>query len=275
MYDLDILKSGLQKYVRRNIPDKALFCLRDLIRYLEANNKKDSKWQLLLNRIAIISAEDISIGDADVVAHVLKTISRIKNSNKSFPDIKSAWDLLSPLIVSMCAAEKTREFAHIYFAVIVNEKEMPNMSLASCLENKHIDALVWLKLVGECCPSDRESCLDLLETYHSPSGKLRDLYQASRDLIAGIGENIWFYGFLFLSYLRDVNIASDKLFSTNLVEMDESDWEVDDFVVDKHTKLGKLRGKTLKDFVHEGSLVSPVSDHTTPQYKKVHDEMYG
>ncbi|CAH6419773.1 Hypothetical protein HVR_LOCUS851 [uncultured virus] len=263
MYDLDILKSGLQKYIRRNIPDKALFCLRDLLFYAE-KARRMTIWKSILYRLVIISVEDISIGDVITVVHVLKTISTIKTD--VFPGFQTAWNRLAPLVVMMCTAEKTREFAHIYYGLYIKDIT-PEISFEECLMNKDIRLIQWLRL-----SPDKISCLDALEKYCNNSN-LRELYRISRSLIANIKENIWIFGLLFLMYLHNIDSYEEK--SSIKVDLDLSEWIVDDFVVDKHTKLGRSNGKTLKDFVHEGSVLSPISKYTTQEYKELHDQLYG
>ena len=292
MYDIDILKSGLQKYVRRNMPTKALFCLRDLLIHAE-KARRITTWKSILSRIVIIANEDISIGDVSTVAHVMKVVSTIKSN--IFPGVKIAWKELSPLIVMMCEAEKTREFAHIYYALYAKGTE-PDIDFKTCLINKDIRSIQWFRFLSEkntcsehstcieqhrpCCAQD---CLDILERYQVNNDELAELYLVSKCLIGSIKENIWIFGLLFLMYLNNINTYKEK----TLVVDDEpwtdmSEWIVDDFVIDKHTKLGlcpgaaelllgRLNGKTLKDFVHEGA----ISKFTTREYKELHDKLYG
>ena len=61
-----------------------------------------------------------------------------------------------------------------------------------------------------------------------------------------------------------VDIASlSKLWSTNeeLTKMMHGDYTlvVDDYAIDKHTRLGRLQNKSIKDFVDEGAVVVPQS----------------
>lgn len=87
-----------------------------------------------------------------------------------------------------------------------------------------------------------------------------------------INENEWFCGLILLTYCYKLEFEFDsKLYNFDGTEL----IDIDDFVIDKHTREGRAMGRDLKYFVHVGAVVYPESKRTTYEYKKIHDEMHG
>lgn len=68
--------------------------------------------------------------------------------------------------------------------------------------------------------------------------------------VAGASNDEWFHMF-------DRNLDGEKI-------------EIDDFCIDRHTKMGKRNGKDLKDFANEGSYVENESNATNSTYKEIY-----
>ncbi len=115
LYNYDILKSGIQKYIRRSIKDKALLCLAKLLRIYQTHRQ----WNNLVKRLGVIACEDISIANISGIYYVMRNILQICNStthyyNMTFDD---KYKLLAPLIIILCESEKCRITDHIYHGV--------------------------------------------------------------------------------------------------------------------------------------------------------------
>ena len=60
-YPADVVKSGLQKYIRRSVLEKALYCAAELDLFKEAENTKEAEGirTNFLHRLMIIFMEDV------------------------------------------------------------------------------------------------------------------------------------------------------------------------------------------------------------------------
>lgn len=60
-YPTDVMKSGLQKYIRRSVMEKALYCAAELDLFKEAENTKEAEGirTNFLHRLIIIFMEDV------------------------------------------------------------------------------------------------------------------------------------------------------------------------------------------------------------------------
>ncbi len=77
---VDVLKSGIQKYIRRSMIKKALLCASKMILYSMA---KPRLWINLLDRLMIICGEDIGISNLSMVYNILGELFEIKKINKN------------------------------------------------------------------------------------------------------------------------------------------------------------------------------------------------
>jgi len=77
-YKIDILKSGLQKYIRRDIPDKAVICFVEAYRIGDFPGADGIKTNIF-NRLAVIAAEDICIANPALALNVIyMVLTRVK-----------------------------------------------------------------------------------------------------------------------------------------------------------------------------------------------------
>jgi hypothetical protein len=60
-YPADVVKSGLQKYIRRSVLEKALYCAAEMDLFKEAENAKEAEGirTNFLHRLMIIFMEDV------------------------------------------------------------------------------------------------------------------------------------------------------------------------------------------------------------------------
>ncbi len=95
--DSGVLKSYLQKAIRRSMPKEAIFCAVKLL--------QKGEWWPLLNRIRTIALEDI--GDPAVISAVFKIVDWVEREmgRKRNPDL--VW--LGRVIILLCRAKKNRE----------------------------------------------------------------------------------------------------------------------------------------------------------------------
>ena len=101
-YKMDVVKSGLQKYIRRAKVDKATYCAFELFRLGEVGG--DAAVTNLYNRIRIIAAEDIGVGDFSLAIAVIDMVNR---GNKDA-------NILLSIVKMLSIAQKTRLGSHMY-----------------------------------------------------------------------------------------------------------------------------------------------------------------
>ena len=102
--DFDVVKSALQKYIRRNVPEKAVLAAIELYRLNEVD--ASSVVTNLYGRLAIIAAEDVGPGNLPLVLAVLKYVRTNDH------DI----DRLVNIVRLLAASPKTRIMSHAWFA---------------------------------------------------------------------------------------------------------------------------------------------------------------
>lgn len=102
---LDILKSGLQKYIRRNILNKALYCANDILLFKNANGG-ESIVTNLYHRSMIIYLEDIGITSL----HLWEIIDKYIES-----------DTLN-IVKYMCLSKKTRLASYTRIITCINDE---------------------------------------------------------------------------------------------------------------------------------------------------------
>lgn len=106
-YTIDIIKSALQKYVRRGIVDKAVIACIEMYRLGELGG--DPVITNLINRIKIIAVEDIGIASYPAVMEVLNVL-----------EVSREIDEIVACVHLLCESKKTRTHCYIWSAHIYN-----------------------------------------------------------------------------------------------------------------------------------------------------------
>jgi hypothetical protein len=103
-FKFDLLKSGLQKYIRRGEFEKACFCLNEILLFKLSDDKKRVKGILtnLKNRLIIILNEDLSINNCDLYIKVDKLLEEWEKSDRENDD------LLFQILYYLCDSKKMR-----------------------------------------------------------------------------------------------------------------------------------------------------------------------
>lgn len=105
--DLDVAKSALQKYIRRNMVQKALLTAIELYRFSEVGG--DAVVTNMYNRLAIIANEDIGPANLPLTLEVTRTVeSRDRDVAR-----------LATMVQLMAASPKTRIMSHAWSAYAV------------------------------------------------------------------------------------------------------------------------------------------------------------
>ena len=306
--DFDVAKSALQKYIRRNMPEKAILAAIELYRLGEIGG--DPAVSNAYNRLAIIANEDIGPANLPLVLEV----TRIVESGD-----RDIYRLVA-MVQLMAQSPKTRMMSHAWRAYANSEGRAVAMKLGLPLDTgfnpsdlKYIDEN---KNADLFMPGDPENIRPYVLVF------LKRLYE--KDF------NTFTWAYFFLETAKDITLAKRKKFvqgnprSTTgkadillwkalakilppqthdilveayynhtesrpflqdailialyglpytkfdiepaaaiwrqqpvLQEMLEGKYplEIDDFVVDKHTRKGRAAGMGTQEFVDEGAAV--------------------
>jgi hypothetical protein len=119
-HPIDVMISGIQKYIRRGNVTKALQCAIELYRMDEISDGKKSGRAAqtnLYNRLAIICAEDIGPANLPLVLMYLNMRRNIDPVTKK-ESFDRSYITLAALIHAMCESPKTRIMSHYARAYI-------------------------------------------------------------------------------------------------------------------------------------------------------------
>lgn len=270
-YDFDIAKSALQKWIRRGNELKAqvIAADMDLFRYFEGGK---SAWTNFYNRIRIIVLEDIGLAFPNLLSVI----------DKLLDEWKSGKMCLSRIISLITKCPHSRLFSHLRAAITdkpligtirfvyelgMNKELKTDVDgLIWCIENKNINVWPFIEsilsketLKGKIDRNSRPGFLifDILEKMGLNNENLQVCKKWYKTL--KVQES-----FLTVMYPVYEIILKDRLKSFPIV-LDEpttsyyykgKTLEFEDYVIDKHTSLGRRCGMTSTDFAIEGSLVS-------------------
>lgn len=104
----DQVKSALQKYIRLNMPVKAIQAATELYRMIEIDGGLPLQSNMY-NRIAVISAEDVGIGHFPLVISSINYILELKKDRTKRNPVE-----LMALVQALAGAEKSRIADHFY-----------------------------------------------------------------------------------------------------------------------------------------------------------------
>jgi len=322
--DFDIAKSALQKYIRRNMPQKAILAAIELYRLGEVGG--DLGVNNMYNRLAIIANEDIGPANLPLVLEVTKIV---ESGDRHVAR-------LATMVQLMAESSKTRMISHAWRAyanpegraiamkiglpvdtaftesdiIYINENKNSDLFLTSDPENIRPYILIFLKRLYEKDFNAYSWVYFFLETAkdttltkrrkfihgnpRSTTGKADILiWKALSKILPPETHDILveaYYNhtenrpFLQNAILIALYELPYKKFNIEpaveiwrqqpvLQQMLNGDFtfEVDPYVIDKHTRKGRTMGKTIKEFVEEGSVVIPQSKE---YYSKTLETIY-
>lgn len=127
--DLDVAKSALQKYIRRNIPQKAILAAIELYRLGEVGG--DPAITNMYNRLAIIANEDIGPANLPLVLEVTRTVEASKSKDND-RDVAR----LAAMVQLMAESPKTRMMSHAWRAYATPEGRAVSAQLGLPLDSE-------------------------------------------------------------------------------------------------------------------------------------------
>lgn len=273
-YDFDLVKSALQKYIRRGDPLKAYAMYKE-IEVFKGMKDGQKLYTNFINRIKITAFEDVGLF-ADI--EYIDTLLEANNITK--------------LISYLSLMPHTRFYSHIsnlYYEKELQYIKSPNFSyklegnqtlkiyvdnMIFCIENKKVDVIYWIKKILSVEkldePIKRNSrpgflIFDILKKIIKDKkfSKLLDTCEKwyknlklKEDFLCVIHPVYLYILYDAIDYEKWNNIVKNHIESYNLDDIKEKKFEIDDYAYDKHTKVGKKLGRNTAQFAFEGSLVS-------------------
>lgn len=324
--DLDIAKSALQKYIRRNETTKAIMTAVELYRLGEVGG--DPGVSNMYNRLAIIANEDIGAANVSLVLEVTRLVEsgdrdlsrlaamvqllaespktrimshawrayahpqgRIVSAklglilDASFTDADREYvtqnimsdlfmpgdpEVLKPYILIFLKRLQERNFnaftwAYFFLSTVRTSPALseiddsPGKCMTIAKRRKFIngntrcttgkaDILLW-KALAKCLPAETHDVL--VGAYYNHTESRPFLQNAIILALYGL-PYAKFDMEPFVKVWREAPVLQEMLGGNFHLEVDE-------YVIDKHTNLGRQRGMGTKEFVEEGALVIPQS----------------
>ena len=135
-YKIDVLKSGLQKYIRRNVAEKAILSFIEAYRIGDLPGG-DGVRTNICNRLAVIAAEDISIANPGLALNIIHTVlKRSKGSASTSNDVCN----FCACIQAAANSYKTRISSHAYYC-FGNPKGMQEIIKEGVLIETFVDEI--------------------------------------------------------------------------------------------------------------------------------------
>lgn len=289
-YPLDLLKSALQKYIRRGILDKAIYFAIEICLFMFTKTDTNQKRIItnFIHRLQVIFLEDVGIGCYDEWENIDTLFDELwKRDNSTFIfafvnlvkmmtlnshiRISSHYSSLRTVIKVDKNLEKMRDyikyfpsFKKYYDLILQHSEKNILVNYIKSFVNKSIDCGFWIRELED----KQKLTSSIIDRIYLP---LKDVKYASISKkwskeLNGLRERFLpYYSTILYNYFeldkkeeKSVYIISKisnfELLRHAMINLKEK-LEIDDFAVDMHTKLGKQRQKGVKDFVYEGSKV--------------------
>lgn len=278
-FRLDVLKSGLQKYIRRGNTEMAFFCCSELDGFSKLGLSRDTKRirTNMIHRLLIIFVEDIGLGGMNLIPIFFKNWLEW---SRNFQPVH-----LKNMIWVMCQSKKTRACSFAKgFAFCKNldrfkedkdyEKAKHDLNQDLTLE-KSIEQKSWKSieiLVKMLCVEkvSKKVYTDIFKLFSKNNLKYSNqLFALCREINT---KEKFIYPLLCLLFhifggVEDNNI-SIPVFENNWEKEEKMEIEkFDEYVYDKHTKSGK---NSREYFVRVSSTVNNEVDIVPELFKKIY-----
>lgn len=294
---LDILKSAIQKFLRRDECAKGLGTLKLLSNFNNGSKDGDKITSNVINRLVVMMSEEICINNPTLPINVRKLYEKFKET-KNYDNIYKIYKLL-------CNSKKCRLLSDIVTTFCLRPYYIDNLDE---LVKKH------KKLLGKDPISkmyefkyDEEETLEFIkvgliacnecETFMYLSHYLRNDYSvaklwkiiikcANEDVVEIIKSLKFFYTKMthrekpLYLYQSIMTIIHEKTLELDRIEVDvvisKEDFEeirdikdFPDYVIDKHTKEGRAKGSNAYNFAIDGAFIkNECGDYKNDRYRK-------
>jgi hypothetical protein len=308
----DVMKSGLQKYIRRGIIDKALYCAAELDLFKEAPQAKEGEGirTNFLHRLMIIFMEDVeNLSLFDEIYTKIKHLFNEREKGDRSKEKEQQW--IHEVVIRMSQSTKARVCSHIravfnpkykpihdryptmkeLWAEIEKNGENPENKLEhDCilfkkyLKEKHILAVYYAcqielssqKLKEKLFRSAQPVWFIFQQLIHPLSviktERVKKFMEWYKDHIGGMKEGFMCW---LLPLLYELEVIPLGDLPSDLVISCVDTRMSDEIKIDDYVldkHTSKGRGKGLVDFALYGSLVSPQASFVHPLWKKFYED---
>lgn len=274
-YDFDTAKSALQKYIRRGNIKKAQYiaCEMDLFRFFEGG---ESAWTNFYNRLRVIVFEDIGLA----CIGILPILDRLFDHWKQNEELSSS---MLQIVKLMCLSPHTRFYSHLRVHTFhkpeigtpiyshhlgKDEKMRENVDgLVWCMENKNINALYWIIQILNCRKMNEKrnrstrSGFLIFDIVRKIAGE-NDILRICEKWYKTMKMKEQFLCCVHPVYVYIIGDTNDVVFESEKQtikpynrSLTNQTLNMDDYVYDMHTKIGRTLKRDRLDFGIEGSLV--------------------
>jgi hypothetical protein len=306
-YPADVMKSGLQKYIRRSILDKALYCAAELDLFKEAPNAKEAEGirTNFLHRLMIIFMEDVeNLALFDTIYTKMNQLFQEREKADRNKDKELYW--VTEVVTLLVRSKKARICSHV--RALFNPKYQPlhdrypsmnslwlpaqkNTLEHNCsmfkkyLKEKNILAVYYafqIEASEEKLPQKLfRSSQPVWFIFHQlmnplqlvKTERVQKFVEWYKEHIGGMKEGFMCW---LLPLLHELDIipsgTADAVAIPSYVARNREGHkiEVDEYVLDKHTSRG--RGKGLVEFALVGALVEPQAEFVNPLWKQFYED---
>lgn len=290
-YDFSVMKSGLQKYIRRGNEEKAVKCIEELDRFAELGHEGERLRTNMLHRLQIIFLEDIGIGNYYLWGNMCEWMTLLFNERKKVNrDRKTEIRTLELIVRNLCKSKKTRaasfmnglcrlteedvdKVKHTGFAFVIDgDKTFEDYlcDLDKYMEQKSWISILFLKKLFLFCIEHKKS-FKLLEDLMEKYVCLNWCKMWKKDLLK-LREGFCLYFVPLAKYLYG---TEELQLDLNCIEFDgvwpcNNNFEIDDYVFDKHVKVKHSLHNSHEYFVLESSYVFPEVYRLPDAIKKIY-----
>ena len=113
-YPADVVKSGLQKYIRRSVLEKALYCAAEMDLFKEAENTKEAEGirTNFLHRLMIIFMEDVeNLALFDTIYTKMNLLFQERDKEDRHKEIEGHW--ITEVVTLLVRSKKARMCSHV------------------------------------------------------------------------------------------------------------------------------------------------------------------
>lgn len=272
----DVLKSAVQKYIRRGFTYNALWCTREAFYFRVIKDYGSAEKGVLtnfINRLKVILIEDVSFRECKAALYVVRCIDEYENSDRL--DLEVLYKAVQVLAWSskLRIANHAKAYYNSFSFKGYDSIEVTLREMESAFNDKDFKKVVKLTIVL-CKIWDKKNKKKALDSFwkllerqvknenmaveylkwrrkffeNRPFFKEQDLLLVSSAILA--------------VYCRNDNINLNPcnfnepcpyFIQTHSFPSDQLNHP--EYVYDIHTKIGRMNNKTQEDFIREGSIV--------------------
>ena len=283
-HSLDVLKSGLQKYVRRSHNIGSLYCSYQLDTFYLAGKEGERIRTNFFHRLMIIFLEDISIGGYRYWAEIDKNINMLFNERKKSQELRNRSieiNAIRNILALFLVSKKARIGSHLktYASVEIEknkskiESENIYLQFTELLKTKNREAVIYATLIAEQNKVSYifDELLKVIDEEHRHSITIaknwyKEIKTKEQFLCWMVPLAVYIYG-CEMKYEMKNNSAN------NWDDIEIMSFTFDDYVYDKHTRLSKNR--TTEYFASVGAYVYPESQLIDFELKNLYEKVRG